>query len=571
MYEAFFGLKEPPFNLTPDPRFLFMSRGHREALESLEYAVQERKGFSVMTGEVGAGKTTLCRSLFRHLNLSQCHLALIVNSFMDDLELLQTVNREFDLKSDSNSRVELLEILNRFLLDAYEEKKNCLLIIDEAQNLPRKALEQIRMLSNLETDSEKLIQIILVGQPELQAMLEREELRQLNQRIQVRFHLDGISRADLPLYIEHRLSVAGCEEDIPFAPQALNRIYHSTQGIPRLINLLCDRALMAAYVDGQFEVTGSHVARAEKDLSDSSGIDRQGKIHPDRRNEKSRSGWWLPVLAVLMLGLLGGAFYLGLSLQTQKSPNGAAPPPSPPLKTEHAQATPQPLPPPLVERLSSGTLAQNWSWDESGLMRIKEPALAETAALLSLARLWGYEFETEPLRQMAFEEIQSLNLPLLFDQAGVPLRIMEAVPRWTVVDRLDSPVIVKWKANPPAGLSPACVLWGLAADTMLLGDPVLGMVRADRARLEPWAEETLLVFRDSRDWLETLREDPHRAGQMFRRYYTPESLTSDTLSLSDQLRHFQEQNDLEPSGVLDPYTAMGITREMETMRPRLQR
>jgi general secretion pathway protein A len=247
MYEAFFGLKENPFTLSPDPRYLYLSPQHREALNCLIYGIHEKKGFMVITGGIGTGKTTLCRSLLAGLDDSVA-TALIFNPALSDIELLKTVNQEFGVRMGRGrgTKKRYLDALNAFLMQNFAAGKNAVLLIDEAQNLPHGVMEQIRMLSNLETVREKLIQIILLGQPELLRLLALPSLRQLNERITVRYDLKPLAREDVRHYIAHRIVTAGGTDAI-FDPGGDGRIYRASRGIPRRINAICDRALLVAY------------------------------------------------------------------------------------------------------------------------------------------------------------------------------------------------------------------------------------------------------------------------------------------------------------------------------------
>ena len=248
MYEAFFGLKENPFTLSPDPRYLYLSPQHREALNCLIYGIHEKKGFMVITGGIGTGKTTLCRSLLAGLDDSVA-TALIFNPALSDLELLKTINQEFGVRMGRGrgTKKRYLDALNAFLMQNFATGKNAVLLIDEAQNLPHSVMEQIRMLSNLETVREKLIQIILLGQPELLRLLALPSLRQLNERITVRYDLKPLAREDVHHYIEHRIAAAGGRTEAIFVPGSYGPIYRASRGIPRRINAICDRALLVAY------------------------------------------------------------------------------------------------------------------------------------------------------------------------------------------------------------------------------------------------------------------------------------------------------------------------------------
>lgn len=248
MYEAFFGLKENPFTLSPDPQYLYLSPQHREALNCLIYGIHEKKGFMVITGGIGTGKTTLCRSLLAGLDDSVA-TALIFNPALSDIELLKTVNQEFGVRMGRGrgTKKRYLDALNAFLMQNFAMGRNAVLLIDEAQNLPHGVMEQIRMLSNLETVREKLLQIILLGQPELLRLLALPSLRQLNERITVRYDLKPIARENVRHYVEHRIAKAGGQAEAIFDPGSYGPICRASRGIPRRINAICDRALLVAY------------------------------------------------------------------------------------------------------------------------------------------------------------------------------------------------------------------------------------------------------------------------------------------------------------------------------------
>ena len=270
MYEHFYGFSEPPFNITPDPRFLFFSARHREAFDHLLFGIAERKGFIQLTGEVGAGKTTLCRALFEQLGEGY-ETALVLNPRMTSQQLLQSILNEFSLPSAGADRVAGLEVLNRFLLEQVERGKDVIVVIDEAQTMSIELLEEVRLLSNLETDQRKLLQIVLIGQPELRALLDDKRLRQLRQRITVRYHLEPLSIAETAHYIGHRMRLAGGNGRPEFGRWALRRVYRYSQGVPRLINAVCDKTLLCGYVDQVDQLRSRHVRRAIREL--------EGKIH----------------------------------------------------------------------------------------------------------------------------------------------------------------------------------------------------------------------------------------------------------------------------------------------------
>jgi len=265
VYLDYYGLTEPPFDITPNPRFLFYSAKHREAYNHLLFGIRERKGFVQMTGEVGAGKTTLCRAMLEQLDkhYSTC---LILNPILSADELVKLVAQEFCLPVNGLDRLDTLAVINNFLLHQVELGKETLLIIDEAQDLTDELLEQVRLLSNLETDDRKLLQIILFGQPELRDRLNNPRLRQLRQRITVRYHLPPLSRCEVTQYVRHRIHVSGGNGTPCFTRAALWRIHHYSQGIPRLVNAVCDKALLAGFVHQREQIDFRMVGQAIREL-----------------------------------------------------------------------------------------------------------------------------------------------------------------------------------------------------------------------------------------------------------------------------------------------------------------
>jgi len=265
VYLEYYGLKEAPFNITPNPRFLFFSAKHREAFNHLLYGIRERKGFVQLTGEVCAGKTTLCRALLEQLG-PNFSTALILNPVLDADQLIKSIAMEFNLPVKGLDRLETISAINMFLLRQLEQGKDTVLIIDEAQDLTPELLEQVRLLSNLETDDRKLLQIILMGQPELRDRLKDYNLRQLRQRITVRYHLASLKRLEVAQYIQHRLQVSGANGSPYFTIPAVWRIYHYSKGIPRLINAICDKCLLAGYVQQRDKIDFRMVGIAMREL-----------------------------------------------------------------------------------------------------------------------------------------------------------------------------------------------------------------------------------------------------------------------------------------------------------------
>lgn len=264
MYQEFYGFKEMPFNITPDPKFLFLSPTHQEALSHLRYGIEEKKGFIVLTGEVGCGKTTLCRTLLNELDDHDFETILILNPRINEQQLIGNILREMGETIPDNS-ADLMGQLNDALLERISKGKELVMIIDEAQHLSFEVMEQIRLLSNLETDDQKLLQIIMLGQPELKAKLREKRLRQLKQRVLVYYDLFPLNLDETESYIQHRLSLAGGMGRPRFTNRALRKIYKKTQGTPRLINNLCDKALLSAYIRNSDSVNYWDVRRAHRD------------------------------------------------------------------------------------------------------------------------------------------------------------------------------------------------------------------------------------------------------------------------------------------------------------------
>lgn len=271
MYCDFYGFSEKPFTITPNPHFVFLSSIHREAFARLLYGVDSHAGFIALTGEVGTGKTTMLRTLLTQLDPEKYTSALIFNSCMSGEQLLAGVCREYGIETDEKNRSGYLDALNRFLITQNSAGQTVVLVIDEAQNLAPDVLEQVRMISNLETEQDKLIQIILAGQPELNDVLRRHDLRQLNQRITVRCRLTPMTLEDTTHYINHRLKIAGSRIPNIFIPAAIKRIYRFSHGIPRLINVACEQALVLAWTRNSLVVSSSDAAEVVTELQPDDG------------------------------------------------------------------------------------------------------------------------------------------------------------------------------------------------------------------------------------------------------------------------------------------------------------
>jgi general secretion pathway protein A len=269
MYKDYYGLREMPFNITPDPNFLFLSNTHHDALNHLRYGIRERKGFMVLCGEAGCGKTTVYKTILRELDPHQYQTILILNPRLSETQLLKAILTELGVKKQPRSRADMMHLLNGLLLDLIQQGKDIVLICDESQNLDFETIEHLRMLSNLETDTRKLLQIILIGQPELKEKIKQRRLRQLAQRIQVFCELSSLNQEETCRYILHRLSRAGGQGIPSFTPRALRSIHRHSRGIPRIINNLCDKSLLSAYTRNRSMVNWWDVYRGLKEMNPS--------------------------------------------------------------------------------------------------------------------------------------------------------------------------------------------------------------------------------------------------------------------------------------------------------------
>lgn len=426
MYAGYFGLKQAPFSIAPDPHYLFMSERHREALAHLIYGIEGGGGFVLLSGEIGAGKTTICRCFLEQIP-QHCNVAYIFNPKLTVSDLLKTVCHEFQIEvkhegSGPATIKDYLDPLNDYLLRSHAAAEHNLLIIDEAQNLSAHVLEQLRLLTNLETSERKLLQIVLIGQPELRQLLAQPDMEQLAQRVIARFHLGSLTETESNQYIQHRMSVAGLQGPLPFSGEALRRIHAITRGVPRRINLLCDRALLGAYATGHARVERALVDKAAAEVFETETFDVGIGIKPSKTTGQR--------LGTLALGALGGAasaaglFWLwtggsmalgpaGPNTSLNANPSASAPAPvaataltsppppvAPPLPAAAAVATdqrPEPLPASLAPTPGLPPAVALWR--------------NETAALRALGPLWGKALsEAETCASAQREQLQCFRI-----------------------------------------------------------------------------------------------------------------------------------------------------------------
>ena len=411
MYKHHFGLAEAPFSIAPDPRYLYLSLRHQEALAHLLYGVNGGGGFVLLTGEVGAGKTTVCRCLLQQIPPS-CDVAYIFNPKLTVAELLSTICVEFGIAypPGTTSIKVFVDCINAYLLDAHAKGRQTVLIIDEAQNLSVDVLEQMRLLTNLETSERKLLQIILLGQPELGALLERPELRQLSQRVIARYHLGPLSKREVAAYVKHRLDVAGARWKL-FPAALMDHIYRLTGGIPRAINALCDRALLGAYVQSKERVDRATLEQAAREVFHQ--VPRRSLVRP---------------LTMVLIFVLGVALATTLNkFEQPEAPLATIPVPKPAPKAPVVPPKEIPAKPVAAEAALPTVL--EWPGD---LPR----ARSEQMAYAALFRVWGAKHEGPDACREAeefalrcrsarggLEELRQLNRPavlLLHDSRGQP-------------------------------------------------------------------------------------------------------------------------------------------------------
>jgi len=456
MYEAFYGFKERPFSLTPDPKFLYLSEKHSEALAHLSYGITNRNGFVMITGEIGTGKTTICRNLLNQLDPS-IQLAFIFNPALEPVELLKKICQEFGIATQADNVLELTEILNQFLLERAAEGKNCVLLIDEAQNLEPRVLEQIRLLSNLETETEKLLQIILIGQPELGEKLAQHQLRQLSQRITARYHLRPLNRRETAAYVAYRIRVAQPEKEVRFTPAALRAIYRYSRGVPRVINAIGDRALLIGYTEDTTTITPRMVRRAAKEV--------RGDFLPRRAGFRA----WFKALfpspsTVLLLVLLVGAMAylvrpledLATQLAAVNAWLGAAPATSAANGAVHAdenvRAASAPVDAavstalPILARLAEKKVSEKSEPDPSSadvdVFSRLSPLDSAYQAVRNLCRTWQRPEPTDPLKSDDTKELQRY-----LESAGFSVEVLK--PALDQLLALDLPALVL--CNTPSG------------------------------------------------------------------------------------------------------------------------
>lgn len=580
MYEKFYQFTEPPFNLTPDPRFFFFSKKHEEAFDHIRYGIQERKGFIMVTGEVGTGKTTLSRFLLGKLD-KKIRTSLIFNPSLSTIELLQAINHDFGIPGESHSKKELVAGLNRFLLNALSQGENALLVVDEGQNLSVECLEEIRMLSNLETEKEKLLQILLIGQPELREKLQQPGLRQLNQRIAIRYHIEPLESEEMKAYVTFRLKVAGGHEQLLFTPKALKRLYTHSGGVPRLINILCDKALLSAYAQESRVVDDSAVGRAAAELESrpiAGGYDRKARrygrrLRPYEAGRRLETRWFTPIggMVIASLLIILAAIQWGLPMwfnaRKGSSPRGSVP--AAVIVTKEVRPQPVPEIDPPGPPVSQTRQDQADRFDEDGVFRVVLPEETNHAVILTLLKIWGLSPKFTP------EEFKTLDGDRLMSENGFSTYQLPAdLPR---VRLLDYPCVIRgdWTHGPTKSYA---VLVKVTDRNATILDPLNGKLTYDLDDLQDiWKEDVTVYWKQ---WpgvnlpLESNKVDP--SVMVIQKALKIQGLYLGKLdgilgSRSIQAIHFfQKKYGLKDSGDFDLESYLTLSRVMLKETPSLQ-
>ena len=532
MYLRYFGLNEAPFSITPDPAFVFLSPRHRDALAHLMYGVGKggSGGFVQLTGEVGTGKTTLCRCLLDQVP-EGTHIALLLNPLVTPRELLAAISEELgiDVSHSIESTRLLVDGLNRYLLDAHQRGERVVVVIDEAQNLSPEALEQVRLLTNLETSKEKLLQIVLLGQPELRELLQRRTLRQLAQRITARYHLSPLGPKDTHLYIRHRMQVAGAQRN-PFRRNAMNALYQRSQGIPRLINIIADRSLIAAFAKERVDVTAAMVHEAANEVQ-----------LGERQVKRVRWPWVLGATAIAAVAIIAVARFSDFRLPADSSgtqtANVASPAVQEPLPQTivTAPVVEEPLPAPVEPEVLASL---DSVWLEDHQLRVWQ----------GLAELWSQPGAAFSI-QAACNGDNSLGYACLRDQGN-----------WSKINRLGLPVVLVLQEENQSYL----LLQGVDADRLLVGSAGQ-LTTVSRESVESrWLGAYLVAWPQAEGWppyigkgdsgpavttimdMATLVDVPYHGDKVF------------DAAFELWLKGFQARNGLEADGIVGRNTLLHL-------------
>ncbi|NVJ68608.1 MAG: AAA family ATPase [Gammaproteobacteria bacterium] len=539
MYKDFFGLKETPFTISPDPRYLFMSERHRDALAHLLYGIGEGGGFVLLTGEVGTGKTTVCRCLLEQLP-KNVRLAYILNPKLNSVELMATMCDELGIhyKEGESSLKTFTDLLSNYLLKAHEQGLNTVLMIDEAQNLSVDVLEQIRLLTNLETNQKKLLQIILIGQPELQELLAKKELRQLAQRITARYHLRPLSVRETKAYLEHRLRIAGANHPI-FTNKAIQQIHKSSQGVPRIINVISDRALLGAFSENQAKVTDKTIIKATDEV-----LGKKAKTHIEKETNIGFKWSWLGYLAIVPLAVW--AWFAFQSYQKQQQMETAklvAQQEEEKRRLQLEMAQQQSAMEAQLNQLTPEKMAKEFwnsqSWDRNGSL-----------ASQNLLALWGVEYTP-------YQSGDACNFVKSYT-----LECDNGTADWAFLEKLNRPVSLKFQSGTTG------TFWGVL--TALTGNEATlqfgtNRVVVSRDKLNPiWTGEYQLFWKKPSGMSESIKLWSRGSAvnwlvdSIGKIEGSAPSTSQYNRQVKDWVEDFQKDNGLISDGVVGKHTVIMI-------------
>lgn len=562
MYEAFFSLEDAPFVLTPDPRFLLRSKGHHEILGTLLYGITSQKGLMALIGEVGTGKTTLCRALLRELP-KDVQSALVLNPHLSDIELVGTILDDLGIERRGTTKGELMTALSQHLLAAGGEGKTVVVILDEAQQMSVDALEQIRILSTLETATRKLLQIVLSGQPELEEKLKQRELRQLDQRIGIRCYLKPLSRKDTFRYVEHRMRIAGLPGALPFTRAAMARIFAYSLGIPRVINMVCDRALMAAFSARAHEINPALVKAAIKNL--------QGESRGKRRGGAGAGGGWRSGRAAIAAGVLGAVLVGGAAAGYW---TGWAPPvfrlpwraDAPGAATRPRGAVPVRASAPSAGQPAVVGRGEPGATPRDGQSRETLPRDGRKSLLVQVLRLWGVNEELSD-GIIAAWPVDAARAPDLAAIAASYQLSATLLPETNLAElrAIGLPALMQTGGSEGAR---ALLLRGIEGDTAVLVTPTGEETHIALDRLEAaWNHQAWIIWRN----IDLLPADPNQeltptvvATLALRLqklgHLTPPVPTTNNERFQQAVRRFQLSTGLRDDGIVGPRTTLALSR-----------
>ncbi len=561
MYRAFFNLREDPFGLNPDPHFLFPSERHRDAFRYLLYGIKNREGFIEVIGDVGTGKTLLCRSLLTLLG-QDVKSDLVLNPPYSDVEFFEYVMMDLGIQEHVGNRRDALENLNEFLLREYQAGRNVIIVIDEAQHLTNEMLEQVRLLSNLETEKRKLIQIILVGQPELEEKLRNPNMKQLDQRITLRYYLEPLKKKEVKEYIYHRLRVAGSSGDIKFKGGALKKIYKFSKGVPRLVNIACDKALLTAYFYKTHSITAKHVTIALRSTQ------RRWKKYPRLSAVKlSRVAYSIALLVIIYLLIANGQNYKDIFVGTENAvlsliKPGDQHPSDDDEVVEYLQPSPE-------ENANNSTFPVKRKPDVSIAKATGHDVLSydkyDALSLANLLDIWG---KNTPKKVNGWE--RGIDGKLKYEKIArkYGLSSIKLTANLHELSVINMPCVLFEVTDPELDEKLPLVLTGLSEDEALVIHPEKGKLRYTKNDLAfLWTGEAIVLWNNidklspnlispwrGEKGIEKVEQRLHQLGYFKERFF--DDMEKRKQQRARALMNFQLDHQLNPDGVVGIHTRL---------------